>query len=287
MLKIRHRQNKDSHNMPTPSPTTWRLIVTPDHSGPENMAIDEALLRSFDPQISRPVLRLYGWNPPALSLGRFQKAAEVLDLERCRAGGVAVVRRVTGGGVIYHSEELTYSIVCAPEQIPSAASIKESFRVLTGFLLAFYQKLGLEAAYVQDMPRHGKRLGERTPFCFAGRESFDILVNGRKIGGNAQRRLKGIIFQHGSIPLVNRAQTGVGYMLDKGTAQAEGVTSLAECGVAEDYERLRCLLAEAFRDYFKTGLVTDVLTVQEETLAGQLAVGRYSADSWNQEGVGE
>ena len=75
------------------------------------MAIDEALLRSFDPVSSPPILRLYGWSPPALSLGRFQKADQVLDLERCRADGVAVVRRVTGGGVIYHADELTLSLI--------------------------------------------------------------------------------------------------------------------------------------------------------------------------------
>jgi lipoate-protein ligase A len=174
--------------------TTWRLIVTSPLSGAENMAIDEALLHSFDPALSLPVLRLYGWNPPALSLGRFQKAAEVLDMERCRDDGVAIVRRMTGGGVIYHADELTYSLVCAPGQIPPASSIKDSFRVLTGFLLAFYRALGLDAAYAVDAAPEGTRLGERTAFCFAGKESFDILANGRKIGGNAQRRLKGVIF---------------------------------------------------------------------------------------------
>ena len=190
-------------------------------------------------------------------------------------------------GVIYHGEELTYSLVCAPHQIPPAASIKESFRVLTGFLLAFYQRLGLAAAYAQDLPLPGKRLGARTHFCFAGRESFDILINGRKIGGNAQRRLKGVIFQHGSIPLHNLALTGVGYMLDKGTCQAEGVTCLAECGAGDDFECLQELLAGSFREYFRTGLVADNFTEQEQALTGQLLAERYSTDSWNLEGVGE
>src|SRR6185369_16173948 len=210
----------------TDTAPTWRLIVTSPLSGAENMAIDEALLRSFDPESSLPVLRLYGWNPPALSLGRFQKAAEVLDLTRCRADDVTIIRRVTGGGLIYHADELTYSLVCAPGQIPPATSIKDSFRVLTGFLLAFYQALGLDAAYAVDAAPEGTRLGERTAFCFAGRESFDILVAGRKIGGNAQRRVKGVIFQHGSIPLLNRAATGLMYMRDKAPEHADGSASL-------------------------------------------------------------
>jgi len=251
------------------------------------MAIDEALLRSFDPAASLPVLRLYGWDPAALSLGRFQQAAEVLDLERCRAAGVSVVRRVTGGGVIYHVDELTYSIVCTPEQIPAAASVKESFRVLTGFLLAFYRRLGLDAAYAVDGMPDGTRLGERTAFCFAGRETFDILVTGLKIGGNAQRRTKGVIFQHGSIPLVNRAMTGLTYMLEKSPVQAAGVLSLAECGVSADRDALLKELAAAFGEHFDVMFHRDKLSAQEEVGREQLLACRYSRDSWNLEGVGE
>lgn len=266
---------------------TWRLIVTSPLSGAENMAIDEALLRSFDPLSSRPVLRLYGWNPPALSLGRFQKAAEVLDLERCRADGVAVVRRVTGGGVIYHADELTYSLVCAPGQIPPASSIKDSFRVLTGFLLAFYRVLGLDAAYAADAAPEGTRLGEKTAFCFAGRESFDILAGGRKIGGNAQRRLKGIIFQHGSIPLQNRAAVGLSYMREQISAYAEGTASLAEYGVDAGWSSLVNDLATAFSGYFGADLLNGSLSEAESADMEKLLVGRYRSESWNLEGVAE
>lgn len=249
------------------------------------MAVDEALLRSFDPTNSPPVLRLYGWNPPALSLGRFQKASEVLDLERCRADGVAVVRRVTGGGVIYHADELTYSLVCAPGQIPPAASIKDSFRVLTGFLLCFYRRLGLDPAYAADAAPAGTLLGERTAFCFAGRESFDIIAGDRKIGGNAQRRLKGVIFQHGSIPLLNRALTGLKYMRDQAPEHAEGTAGLADCGVSVDRDSLLREIAAAFSDYFAVALESDTLSGPEQADVIELLANRYSVDSWNLEGV--
>jgi lipoate-protein ligase A len=267
--------------------TTWRLIVTSPLTGAENMAIDEALLRSFDPALSLPVLRLYGWNPPTLSLGRFQKAAEVLDLARCRADGVAVVRRVTGGGVIYHADELTYSLVCAPGQIPPTSSIKDSFRVLTGFLLAFYRTLGLDAAYAVDVAPEGTRLGERTAFCFAGKESFDILANGRKIGGNAQRRLKGVIFQHGSIPLQNRVGKGLSYMREQIAVHAEGTASLAEYGVSVGREELLELLAATFSKHFGVNLLNDTQSKREQADMKRLLSSRYLADSWNLEGVGE
>lgn len=267
--------------------TTWRLIDTGSLPGPVNMAIDEALLRSFDPASSRPVLRLYGWSPPALSLGRFQSAGQVLNLELCREAGIAVVRRITGGGVIYHADELTYSIVCAPGQIPPAASVKDSFRVLTRFLLEFYHRLGLDAAYALDAAPAGTRLGERTAFCFAGKESFDILANGCKIGGNAQRRLKGLIFQHGSIPLLNRAPIGLGYMREPDSGPAVAATSLAECGVVAGAERLRTELAVAFSDVFAAELCKDRLSELEQADAEHLCRVKYASNSWNLEGVEE
>jgi len=265
--------------------TTWRLIEDEPRSGPENMAIDEALLRSFDPSASLPVLRLYGWRPPALSLGRFQKAALVLDLERCRAGGVPIVRRITGGGTIYHADEVTYAIVCSPEQIPPASSIKDSFRVLTGFLIALYRDLGLEASYALDAISPEARLGERTAFCFAGRESFDILVGGRKIGGNAQRRQKGIIFQHGSLPLSNRAATGLSFMRDREPRLAEGAAGLEQFGIPADYGLVRRKLTEAFQRNFTVRLSPQPLTEQERSMAEGLLKGRYATDQWNLEGV--
>ena len=265
--------------------TTWRLILSPPLSGAENMAIDEALLRAFDPESSPPLLRLYSWNPPALSLGRFQKAAEVLDLERSRGDGVAVVRRVTGGGVIYHADELTYSLVCAPGQIPPSASVKDSFRVLTGFLLSFYRRLGLEPAYAADAAPEGTKLGERTAFCFAGKESFDILTGGRKIGGNAQRRLKGVIFQHGSIPLQNRAATGLKYMRDQSPVYAEGTASLAELGVSADGDNLNQELMAAFSDCFSVALKNDTLSEAEQVEMEHLLASKYSSEQWNLEGV--
>jgi len=249
------------------------------------MAIDEALLRSFDPLTSLPVLRLYGWSPPALSLGRFQKGAEVLDLERCQADHVPIVRRITGGGVIYHADELTYSIICGPGQIPPASSVKDSFRVLTGFLMAFYRLLGLGAAYAADAMPGGTVLGERTAFCFAGKETFDILIGGAKIGGNAQRRVKGAIFQHGSIPLVNRAGTGLSYMKERLPGHALGATSLADCGVS-GHDRLPQLLAESFKTYFFVNFSPDELSQPERQMAAELLVHKYSTNQWNLEGVG-
>jgi lipoate-protein ligase A len=235
------------------------------------MAQDEALLACFDPDRSRPILRLYGWSPPAISLGRFQTAEEVLDLSRCKAAGIPVVRRITGGGAIYHAEELTYSLVCTPDQIPAAASVKESFRTLTRFICRFYELLGLDVSYAVDHFPPGTKLGERTPFCFAGRETYDILVRGKKIGGNAQRRLKNVIFQHGSIPLVNHAAAGAAFLREPPDGLAESTGALADFGVVRPREELVRLLMEAFAERLSARPVPAALTAAEEEMAAALA----------------
>lgn len=265
--------------------TSWRLLDTGPGDGATNMAVDEALLASFAQAASRPVLRLYEWHPPALSLGRFQKARQVLDPERCTLAGVPVVRRITGGGVIYHAEELTYSLVCTPSHLRSAASVKESFRLLTSFLLLFYEKLGLAPRYAADHFTAGSGLGTRTDFCFAGKESYDILIDGKKIGGNAQRRLKNAIFQHGSIPLVDHAAYGGGF-LQKRPGGCDGAAALADFGICRPAAELKRLLAQAFTEALPAQLVGDSLTSQEKALAASLTQHHASA-AWVWEGVAE
>jgi lipoate-protein ligase A len=270
----------------TPAPQTWRIIDTGPLDGPANMAIDEALLASFAADSAAlPVLRLYGWQPPALSLGRYQRTLEVLDLDRCTAAGVPIVRRITGGGVIWHTHELTYSLACSPRHLPDGLSVKASFRTLTSFLHSFYHSLGLPAAWAVDTDPNHAALGERTAFCFAGRESYDIIMNGRKIGGNAQRRLKDAIFQHGSIPLVNRIEEGIGYLRQRPAGMAAATTSLAEEGVTAEREALVPLLVTAFRKAMGVELREDTLTTAERALAERLLAEKYRDAEWNLEGI--
>ena len=275
--------------IPCPQPKDvfhWRFIDTGPCDGPTNMAIDEALLNCFNPAAANPVLRLYGWTPAALSMGRYQKAEESLDLVLCHAAGVPLVRRITGGGIIYHAAELTYSLVCAPHHLPPAASIKESFRILTSFLLTMYRSLGLDASYAVDRLPPGTPLGERTAFCFAGKESYDILINGRKIGGNAQRRLKNTIFQHGSIPLVNMADKGARFLREIPAEVTMSTTSLGDEGVALEESRLKEALKAAFQKSLGTTLETCTITAQERAATTRL-LEKYQRGSWNIGGTDE
>jgi lipoate-protein ligase A len=262
----------------------WRLIDTGHLLGPDNMAIDESLLCSFDPISSDPILRLYGWKSPSLSLGRFQNAGDVLDLERCYTNAIPIIRRVSGGGAIYHAGELTYSIVCTPEHIPVASSVKDSFRILTGFLIDFYTLFGLNASYALDTVFDVAQLGVRTAFCFAGKESFDILIEGKKMGGNAQRRNKNIIFQHGSIPIENHSIAGLEYMNDRSPAYAQGTTSLLDCGVPNDLSKLKSMLIKAFKDRMNVDVYSSQLSIIEQNLYKKFLADKYTADSWNLQG---
>jgi lipoate-protein ligase A len=251
------------------APASWRLIDTGPLSGPENMAIDEALLACFLPGSSLPVLRLYGWAPPAFSHGRFQQPEQILRTRRCREDGIPVVRRITGGGVIYHQEELTYSLVCPVTALPDSRNVKGAFFHLTAFLLDFYRRLGLAPCHAVDY-RDDRPLGVRTPVCFAGTESCDILLGGRKIGGNAQRRLKEVVFQHGSIPLRQMAGEGVAYLIEPPPGLLEATTSLADEGVLVPREELVKLLCRAFAARMGVELVPTELSPEEQRRAGEL-----------------
>lgn len=259
----------------------WRLIDTGSLHGAANMAVDEALLECFQPNRSMPVLRLYGWSPPAFSLGRYQQAADVLDLELCAARGIPVVRRITGGGVIYHAEELTYSIVCTPNQLRETGTVKESFACLCAFLLDTYGKLGLKATFAVDSKASCGSLGQRAAFCFAGKEEYDIVIDGRKIGGNAQRRTRGIVFQHGSIPLQPRVSVAQDYLKEKIDNLDLNTACLADLGIEMGSTDLKKLVADCFAEIMQASLSPTALTAAEEAAVKRLHEEKYRSDSWN------
>lgn len=173
--------------------------------GPLAMAVDEALLHSYEKGPDYPLLRFYGWDGPSVSIGRFQSFDDDIYPENCEAAGVPMVRRITGGGAIFHDHELTYSLVCSRHDFGSM-SVKESYRKICSFLLEYYRSLGLDVEYAVDRSGASAELGQKTVHCFAGTEAFDISLRYpdgslRKLGGNAQRRMGSTVFQHGSIPL--------------------------------------------------------------------------------------
>jgi len=256
----------------------WRLLEMPEGDAPTVMAVDEAILDALGDDNPLPTLRFYGWNPPAFSIGRNQDPARIIDLERCRVEGVPVVRRITGGGVIYHADEITYSLTCSPDHLPDPRGVKESYRLLTSFLCETYRTLGFSPLYASDPPGGGVT---RHDICFAGHEPFDILIDGRKLGGNAQRRVRGKIFQHGSIPLENRAGVGASFLRHPPPFLEESATSLRQMGVTHPRGELVEILADSFRRTMGVELLPGTLTRNEHRRALELAETRYRCQEWN------
>jgi lipoate-protein ligase A len=158
------------------------------HFAAMNMAIDEALLESA----AVPSIRFYRWASPALSFGYFGRFAEVANcvLER------DLVRRWTGGGIVFHGEDLTYSIVI-PSTDPvfgeSSMSIYQKIHRALADALAFYGT-PVELAAVA-----GATIIDRGYSCFANPVRADVMLDGHKIAGAAQRRTRAGLLQQGSI----------------------------------------------------------------------------------------
>jgi lipoyl(octanoyl) transferase len=141
---------------------------------------------------SRPMLRLYTWSRPALSLGRFQPDSDV-DLDACRALGVEVVRRPTGGRALLHGADLTYAIAMMRPTGP-AGHVDALYRTLAGGLIAGLARLGIDAEIGSDP-------GAAGPACFAAAQGADLRVGDRKLCGSAQVQRGPGVLQHGSILL--------------------------------------------------------------------------------------
>lgn len=253
----------------------WRLIDTGFLNGYENMALDEALLLNFSEK-SRPVLRLYGWEPVMVSLGRFQKITGFLDTEKCAEKNIPIVRRITGGGMIYHHQELTYSIATTPEQLGVSRKPADAYRKICGFLLEFYRRLWLEADYAKNSD--GFHFGGRANFCYSANEQYDIVINGRKIGGNAQRWLKHAVFQHGSIPVESCLNEASDLLLSPSDNILESSTSLRHQDVNETYRYLFTLL----KDSFFADTEESELSEAEKNTMQELLETKYRTDSWKE-----
>ncbi len=174
----------------------WRLIYDLPTTGVRNMAVDEAILGAVSAGLEPPTLRLYGWSPACLSLGYGQRMTDV-DCERLAAHGWDVVRRPTGGRAILHADELTYSVALPADHPLAAGSVVESYRRLSGALLAALSSLGASVA----TERRQKSSVAVGPVCFDTPSHYEITVEGRKLVGSAQMRRRGGILQHGSLPL--------------------------------------------------------------------------------------
>ena len=176
----------------------WRLLDLRSHNALMNMATDEALFKALIQQKNKvPTLRFYTWLPPAVSVGCLQKIPENFNLTQCRKLGLDIVRRPTGGRMVLHMGDLTYSLVFAENTPVIPKGILPSYKKISQAIQYGLMLLGISSQLCSQQKIN------RSPLCFSLAAKYETLVNGKKIMGNAQKRKKGAILQQGSIMIEN------------------------------------------------------------------------------------
>ncbi|MBL8692851.1 MAG: lipoate--protein ligase family protein [Planctomycetes bacterium] len=239
----------------------WRLLRSGACAPADNMAIDEALLLCDGP----PTLRLYRWNPHGVSLGYFQNSSQ-FDLPRFAREGVPVVRRLTGGGAIFHGDEVTFSIAAPVAHPLFAGAVRESYDRVHHILAAALEACGAREVVPRgDAPLLSEVL--QSPWCFHESTAFDLVAARRKLVGSAQRRTGGRVLHHGSLVL-------------RANRYTPEVASLESLGGTADALRLEEALIESFGRALDAPLELGMLSPQEQSEAARLASEKYSSKEW-------
>jgi lipoate-protein ligase A len=256
---------------------TWRLIADGDLTGDHNMARDVAILEAVSPGEAPPTLRLYGWSPPCLTLGRHQ-GVEAADLEFCEREGIEVVRRPTGGRALLHHLELTYAVVAPLGTGSLPRPLQDAYRTICRALVQAMRSLGVEAELTGgevnlELP------GPRTTVpCFEAPAGGEVVVRGRKLVGSAMRAHAGTILQHGAILLDWDGRLQAGSMgLDDDSALRPHITTLShELNQPLDRNELERTIVQAFADEFEItidqGRLTADETARETDIAASFSV---------------
>ena len=235
-----------------------RLLETGYNSGPWNMALDEVLLTNL-PDHGTPILRLYGWEPAAVSIGYFQSMEEEVNVKQCKQLGVDVVRRMTGGGAVLHEFELTYSFIT--KLYPT--NILESYALICEPIIMCLNRLGFSAQYV---PLN------------------DIIVNDKKVSGNAQTRKNNTLLQHGTILLdveFDKMFSVLKVPSEKIKDKMINDVKARVMGLNKPFEDVASNLKESFGEKFGATIIEDKITRKEKEDTKKLVVQKYSSHLWN------
>ena len=268
----------------------WRLLWSGHADGYTNMAVDEALLWAAAEPGAPPTLRFYGWQPATVSLGYFQEAEGQVDRAEIARRGWGLVRRPTGGRAILHDNEVTYSVVIAEDRLERGHSVMGSYREISRGLELGLQRLGLEAVLGETAadPEHRQAARDLPTVCFAQASRCDLVAAGRKIVGSAQMRKRGIILQHGSVPLNMRVEDHLAVMPGRGVSRrseaqlAEAAQGIAQAlGQPVSFDQLAGALAAGYEEAFGMTLKPGDLTPMEQARARELRETKYATEAWN------
>ena len=273
----------------------FRFIYSGASNGFVNMAMDEAVLTELQHKRSTPLLRIYKWIPPTITIGYFQPARDI-DFDRCREDGIGIVRRLTGGRAVLHNEELTYSILFTNEDFQPFRK-KELFTFIARCLLDSLKSLGISSRIAE------KSRGDlKSADCFAAPAQFEIeATEGKppweknnpgegkppwgkdnpgegKLIGSAQVIKDGVVLQHGAIPLTG-SYTAISKYLKGVGGSAKNASSLHRASGLKigEHDLLRAL-KQGFGGHLR--LEEGAFTGREEEKTLTLAKEKYPSDEW-------
>ncbi|RCK78640.1 MAG: Lipoate-protein ligase A [Candidatus Ozemobacter sibiricus] len=284
-----------------------RVLVDGPRGPAANMAIDEALQRRVAAGASGPVLRFYRWDPPSLSFGYAQSIAHLVDPAAAVAAGIGLVRRMTGGRVVFHGDEWTFSLVVPLPWLDRALAGREDqtadpndqeaggepaflqrFRALIAPLVTGLQAMGLAARFATDrevranLGGHPAAASGRGVHCYQAAAGHSIYVGGRKLVGAAGVVREGVMAVHGSLP-IHPVELPVEIWRDPAVGRAWHELNVAWLGdllPAPERETLPHRLASSWSESWGIPFVIDRLADPEEQLAARLAVARYDRLDW-------
>ncbi len=249
----------------------WRFLGGDLAEGDHNMAEDMACLQSCEQGASPPTIKLYGWKKPTLTIGYSQQPSKLINIEKARELGIQIIRRPTGGRVLLHSEELTYSLIAPNDYRLFAGDLRSSMCVISKMLTDCLVNLGCSREAIQfALP--SKSRSYNGPACFSLANHYELTCLGKKIIGSAQRRMKRAFLQHGSLilkfdrPLLNSLL----FFENSQLAQAN-LIKLTESSISIDeyfgkpilFQQALKVFKDEFANFLRSKLIPGSLTNRE------------------------
>ncbi|GHH96968.1 lipoate--protein ligase family protein [Neobacillus kokaensis] len=270
----------------------WLFIDTGNSSPSFNMALDEALLDWHSNGKIPPVIRFYGWNPPTLSIGYFQKVEKEIDMDAVKEHALGFVRRPTGGRGVLHEHELTYSVIVSEEHPEMPKTVTEAYRVISEGILKGFHHLGLDAYFAvpKTAEERDALKSPRSAVCFDAPSWYELVVEGRKVAGSAQTRQKGVILQHGSILLdLDEEKLFSLFKYPNERVKERMKKAFKDKAVAINAISQRQITLEEAKDAFYKGFAEGLnidlepyqLSEDELAYVHKLACERYENEDWN------
>jgi len=255
--------------------------LQPGLPGCRQMAIDEALYRQANSGTC-PVLRLYSWERPTLSLGYFQNYKRVVCEPFCVHNKIDVVRRITGGRAVLHHYEVTYAVVAPLQHVFEKRSLQETYQLIAEALNLGLQNFGVDQPSIFAGDTGVTRRESHPPQCFVSMSQYEHASNSRKVIGSAQKRSRDRFLQHGSILLDFDLSLQQGCMNRPDPQIESKIAPLNHLMQRQiDFTEAAGQFVRAFETRFEIRFETSSLSPAEERLAVELA-RKYQSDKWTQ-----